>query len=61
VENVLVYFQALKQLKVPAELHVYAEGGHGYGLRPSSLPVTRWPALVETWLHTIHVLTPGAN
>ncbi len=57
-ENVLVYFQALKQLKVPAELHVYAEGGHGYGLRPSALPVSRWPALVETWLHTIHVL-PG--
>lgn len=60
-ENVLVYFQALKQLKVPAELHVYAEGGHGYGLRPTELPVTRWPALVETWLHTIHVLQPEAN
>lgn len=60
-ENVLVYFQALKQLKVPAELHVYAEGGHGYGLRPSALPVTHWPKLVETWLHTIHVLTPDAK
>lgn len=57
-ENVLVYFQALKQLKVPAELHVYAEGGHGYGLRPSPLPISHWPSLVETWLHTIHVLTP---
>ena len=57
-ENVLVYFQALKQLKVPAELHVYAEGGHGYGLRPSELPVSHWPALVETWLHTIHILGP---
>lgn len=60
-ENVLVYFQALKQLKVPAELHVYAEGGHGYGLRPSALPVTHWPALVETWLHTIHILDPAAK
>ena len=57
-ENVLVYFQALKQLKVPAELHVYAEGGHGYGLRPSPLPISHWPSLVETWLHTIHILTP---
>lgn len=56
VENVLVYFQALKQLKVPAELHVYSEGGHGYGLRPSPLPVSHWPSLVETWLHTIHML-----
>lgn len=57
-ENVLVYYQALKQNKVSAELHVYAEGGHGYGLRPTDLPVTHWPALVETWLHTIHML-PG--
>jgi acetyl esterase/lipase len=56
VENVLVYAQALKQLKVPTELHVYSEGGHGYGLRPSDLPVTHWPSLVETWLHTIHIL-----
>jgi acetyl esterase/lipase len=57
-ENVLVYYQALKQNKVPAELHVYSEGGHGYGLRPTNLPVTHWPELVETWMHTIHVL-PG--
>jgi acetyl esterase/lipase len=56
VENVTIYFNALKALKVPAELHTYAQGGHGYGLRPTELPVTHWPALVETWLHTIHVL-----
>lgn len=58
VENVLVYAEALKQLKVPTELHVYAEGGHGYGLRSTELPVTHWPSLVETWLHTIRIL-PG--
>jgi acetyl esterase/lipase len=56
VENVLVYFRALKDLKVPAELHVFAQGGHGYGLRPTDLPVTHWPTLVTTWLRTIHVL-----
>ncbi|HTD96846.1 MAG TPA: alpha/beta hydrolase, partial [Edaphobacter sp.] len=55
-ENSLLYFQALKEAKVPAELHLFAQGGHGYGLRPTELPVTHWPALVETWLHTIHVL-----
>ena len=58
VENATIYFLELKNAKVPAELHVYAEGGHGYGLRRTDLPVTRWPELVETWLHTIHVLTP---
>lgn len=50
VENVLVYTEALKKAGVPAELHVYASGGHGYGLRPTALPVTHWPSLVTTWL-----------
>ena len=56
VENVLVYAQQLKNAKVPAELHVYAQGGHGYGLRRTALPVTTWPQSVETWLRTIHIL-----
>jgi acetyl esterase/lipase len=58
VENVLVYFQALKDAKVPAELHLFAEGGHGFGLRPTELPITHWPTLAEAWLHTIHILGP---
>jgi len=61
VENATVYFQALKNAKVPAELHIYAEGGHGYGLRRTELPVTRWPESVETWLRTIKVLPAGAR
>jgi acetyl esterase/lipase len=60
VENATVYFQALKNAKVPAELHVYANGGHGYGLRRTELPVTQWPRLVETWLRTIRML-PAAH
>lgn len=58
VENSTVYFLALKNAEVPAEIHLYAEGGHGYGLRRSPLPVTTWPQTVETWLHTIRVLPP---
>lgn len=60
VENSTVYFLQLKDAKVPAEMHIYAQGGHGYGLRRTELPVTRWPELVETWLHTIHILPAGA-
>jgi acetyl esterase/lipase len=60
VENSTVYFLALKNAKVPAELHLYAEGGHGYGLRNNGLPVTDWPHLVEIWLQTIHVLPTSA-
>lgn len=58
VENALVYYQALKNAKVPAELHIFSEGGHGYGLRKTKLPVTSWPELVERWLKTIGV-APG--
>ncbi len=60
-ENALRYYQALKEAKVPAELHIFAEGGHGYGLRPTSLPVTHWPALAETWFHTIHMVNETAQ
>ena len=56
VENAVIYFMALKKAKVPAELHIYAEGGHGYGLRRTALPVTGWPDGVLAWLHTTHVL-----
>jgi len=56
VENAVVYFLALKNAKVPSELHVYAQGGHGYGLRRTERPITTWPQAVETWLHTIKIL-----
>jgi len=60
VENALVYFQALKDAKVPAELHLFTQGGHGFGLRPTDRPISRWPVLAETWLNTIHILgAPG--
>jgi len=56
VENVLQYFMELKKAGVPAELHVFTKGGHGYGLRPTDLPVTHWPDLATTWLKTIGVI-----
>ena len=40
----------LKQAGVPCELHVYSQGGHGYGLRPSSNPVSTWHKRCEQWL-----------
>jgi acetyl esterase/lipase len=58
VENAWVYYEALKQAKVPAEMHLFANGGHGYGLRPTKLPVTHWPDLAATWLRTLGITTP---
>lgn len=58
VEQSLAYYVALQKAGVPAEMHLYAQGGHAFGLRPTKLPIGRWPALVEQWLHTISVLRP---
>jgi len=56
VSQTLSYYVALKKAGVPAEMHIYAEGGHAFGLRPSKFPVSKWPALVETWLGSIGML-----
>lgn len=58
VENALFYYLALKQAKVPAEMHLYAEGGHGYGLRATERPVTGWPRLAEQWMRSRGLLGP---
>ena len=59
VDNVnqsLVYYIALKNAGVPVEMHLYAQGGHAFGLRRTELPITGWPQLVETWLVTIGMI-----
>jgi acetyl esterase/lipase len=56
VEHSLVYYRALKKAGVPVEMHLYAQGGHAFGLRPTKLPVSKWPRLVETWLGTIGMI-----
>jgi len=51
VQSSLLLTSALKKAGVPAELHVYDTGGHGYGLRPvADKPVTMWPARGTDWL-----------
>ena len=65
IQNSLVYYIALKKAGVPAEYHVYAEGGHAFGLNKSAqkipdwekLPIADWEKLVERWLQTIK-MTP---
>lgn len=57
VEQSLVYYIGLKNAGVPVEMHLYAQGGHGFGLRPSKFPITGWPQLAETWLRTIGMIS----
>ncbi|MGB0580337.1 MAG: alpha/beta hydrolase [Limisphaerales bacterium] len=49
-EASIAMFLALRKLKIPADLHIYDQGGHGYGLRRTKQPVTTWPDRLEDWL-----------
>lgn len=61
IQNSLVYYIALKKAGVPAEYHIYAEGGHAFGLNESAqkipnwsqLAIADWEILVKRWLQTI--------
>jgi len=57
VDDSLAYYVALSKAGVPAEMHLYAQGGHAFGLRRTELPITRWPQLVEKWLHSIGMIS----
>ncbi|QEC53537.1 alpha/beta hydrolase [Anseongella ginsenosidimutans] len=48
--STLVMAGALRDAKVPAEQHLYTEGGHGYGLRPGNPAADAWPGLAAKWL-----------
>ena len=61
VEQSLVYYIGLKKAGVPVEMHLYAQGGHGFGLRRTKFPITEWPRLVETWLKTIGMISADSD
>ncbi|WBO22877.1 alpha/beta hydrolase [Sphingomonas abietis] len=56
VEQSLAYYVALQKAGVPTEMHLYAQGGHAFGLRKPTLPIGHWPQLVEQWLHGIGMM-----
>ena len=58
VENSLFYYLALKQANVPVEMHLFANGGHGYGLRESGKAVISWPKRAEDWMRGMGFFEP---
>ena len=50
VENALHLYQALRDARVPAEMHVYAQGSHGNSLDPQFGPTASWPQRCEEWM-----------
>ncbi len=59
--NAALFYIELKKAGVPAELHIYTRGGHGYGLRPSNDPVSHWPQVCADWLRAMGLLAAKAK
>lgn len=54
VENSIQYYLALKNKKIPAEMHLYPKGGHGYGMRTEGKgSLANWPTAMEGWLKSL--------
>ncbi len=53
VENSLRYYRACQAAGVPAEIHIYPEGGHGYGMWCEKATVADWPLALEKWLNKV--------
>lgn len=58
VINSLLFYEALVAHKVPAELHVFEAGGHGFGMLRGDRPADKWPELLEPWLVSHKLLPP---
>lgn len=52
VENSLTFYSALRRAGVPAEMHLYEQGGHGFAMEATHPPTAEWPRRAETWLRT---------
>ena len=48
---------ASKKLEIPAELHAFAKGGHGFGMMQRGQPIDAWPARVAEWLASMGLAT----
>ena len=59
VNNSIAYYGALTQAGVQAEMHLFEEGDHGYGLRPCPQPVCGWPSRLEEWMRSRGLLPPA--
>jgi len=59
-ENSIDLYQALRKAGVPGELHIYASGGHGFGLRPSDKPCSTWPQRCADWMKDLGLLKMAA-
>lgn len=55
-ENSISFYREMKKHGVAAELHIFAKGGHGFGMTNRDIPVSKWPALFTDWLKSMEII-----
>lgn len=61
VEHSVTMYLAMKRAGVPAEMHIYATGGHGFGVRNVGHPCATWTDRCVDWLRSLGVLKATAG
>jgi len=55
--NSVEFYLALKKFNIPAEMHIFREGGHGFGMNKKNLPVDQWPNLFMLWMKAMKIIS----
>ena len=55
-ENSIQFYLQLKKFNVPSEMHIFQQGGHGFGITKKKLPVDQWPNLFYDWLKSMKIV-----
>ena len=56
-QNSIAFYSALKDNGVPAAMHIFPKGGHGFGMRKSGIAADQWPGMFEAWLKAMQILS----
>ena len=55
-ENSISYYYALRKNNIPSALHIWEDGGHGYGLGKGRGSIESWPTIVEEWMRLRRII-----
>ena len=54
--NSIEMYMAMKKYGIPAEMHIFSKGGHGFGMKKTGLPISEWPGLFINWLKSMEII-----
>lgn len=55
-ENSIRFYQAMQKQNIPAEMHIFHQGGHGFGMNKINKPVEQWPDIFVQWMKSMNFI-----